>query len=121
MRIEQEFIIKDQEHLDALLTEWIDILGLNEWEIYAKFSMPPDSLARNNYNYVNKQSTIIIMPENCYDYVFAWDMEETLVHELLHLKLHVLDPHGDGIEYGIFHSKLEEMARALVKAKRKGK
>lgn len=124
----KEYIV-DEEELQELLTLWIPILSLDDWEIYVEFA-PIEEMDLNgglglgliNYIRTQKQATIKLMnisswlkykeEERC---PFSYDMEKVLVHELLHCNFSIT---YEGEQSTPSHTLLEEMARALVQAKR---
>jgi len=126
MRKEKAFYIRSQDELELLLEYWMCKLGLNNWEICVKFvrscSMP-DELGNVTYVLSSKQAVIKILRYEDYkeaNYDFEWDMEETLVHEILHLQFAKLSCNNeeDGAEYREMHSIIEDTARQLVNLKR---
>lgn len=51
-------------------------------------------------------------------YTITWDFERVLVHELLHLKFSLLDESGNDLQDRVVHQMIDDLARALVCAKR---
>lgn len=107
------------------LEEWVDRLGLQDWTIKFEDCVDPadmelaDSVGCTNYVESNKQARIqIIDPEFFGKRIAPFDFEETVVHELLHLKFSLLDESGNAIQDRIVHQLVEDMARALIDAKR---
>jgi hypothetical protein len=82
--------IDDQELL-RLCENWQKILRLQDWLIYVEVcraSDLPDGVAgHSKIDILKKRAVIAILDEGDYDPQSAWayDLEKTLVHELLHL------------------------------------
>lgn len=121
-----EYIIRDQEHLDELLEYWMQKLNMNDWEIYAhlnpKHEMDQD-LGRVSYLKSAKKAVVGILNFHEYkDKNYKWDQEKTLVHELMHVHLGILDTYDDNDENTIsgtvFHQLVESTAKILVSLKR---
>ena len=62
----------------------------------------------------------ILDPKYYGDRVVPFDREKTLVHELMHLKLCLLDTNDNDLQSRLVHQTIDDMARALVDAKRCG-
>lgn len=60
----------------------------------------------------------ILDPDEYGDRIVPFDMEKTLVHELLHLKFCLLGESGNDLQDRYVHQLIDDMARALVTAKR---
>lgn len=113
------------EMAQQLFEKWVAALGLQNWEIVfhwrtRSIDMPIcDSAGCVNYELSGMRAVIDIVAEEDYPKSeFPMDYERALVHELLHLKLAALDDSGDGVHDKAVHMLVEELARALVKAKR---
>ena len=123
----EEFYIRTQDELDQLLVYWMDMLNMQGWEIYATFK-DKETMGRNlgisRTEEVKKQALIIILRHDMYiDSNYKWDMEQTLVHELLHAYYGVFDTYGDvdsneTAEWNQFHQNIDSMAKTLVRLKR---
>ena len=127
MRIEKEVLLKTQFELDKCVTKWAEILKLNDWEIVIKFDDKLESKAIVNFYGQVKQAIIRLISVEEYEkrkFDFKWDMEETIVHELLHLKLESLMRTIPKSVYTIaeFHEEclIEELARVLLEQHRRG-
>lgn len=112
-----------------LLNEWVERLGLQEWRIKLKTDCKesemvlPGNAGCNEWTEANKTAVIEIMSKEEYgDRIIEWDFERILVHELLHLKFSLLDDSRftDGVTLSdrFVHQLIDDMARALVCAKR---
>jgi len=131
-----DYNIENPGELDDLLHYWIEVLGLNDWEIYVKF-VDLDKCSddcgcvfhgETTYLDIQKQATIIIMSWDSWeDYKkktggvpFGYDQEKTLVHELLHCAFcDIAVRNSDNNELDSkLHQILEMTARSLVRLKR---
>ena len=64
---------------------------------------------------------LLLDPMDYDDASFAQDMEQTLVHELMHLVLEVLTPENkESLEYVMLEQIVDSLATTLVKLKRGG-
>ena len=117
------------KRLSNKLQEWQERLGLTDWAISLHDCMPADEMPEENssgfaeFQEVNKTARIEIMdPDEYGDRVIPFDYERILVHELLHLKLCLIsETFGeDVLRERIAHQLIDDMARALVDAKRNG-
>lgn len=127
IRVEKEILLSTQFELDKCLIKWMDILKLNEWEIVIKFDNKIDSKAIINFYGEVKQAIIrLVEPEEYLrrKFDFKWDMEETIVHELLHIKLEgIMHTVPDNV-YNIaeYHEEclIEDLSRVIVEQHRRG-
>ena len=127
MRIEKEFILESYFELEKCLVKWMEILELNNWEIVIKFNDKLNSLAKNEFNGINKQAVISLLTYQEFverNFEFYWDMEETIVHELLHIKfvslMRSLGKVTDSIDYQE-ECLVEELARIMILQDRRNK
>lgn len=116
------------EH-ERLLQEWQNRLGLQDWYIILKTNCRPENMAMQDvegcttWTESTKSAWIDILDEQFFPEHAAarpYDFERTLVHELLHCKLSVLSDDETGVQYRIVHQLIDDLARALVDAKRNG-
>jgi len=110
-----------------LLVEWKIRLGLYDWHIklYPKCrpkDMELDDVAGEvHWQESNKTARINILKPKYYgNRVVPFDFEKTLVHELLHLKLCLVSDKVDVFQERYMHQIIDDLARALVDAKRSG-
>ena len=120
-----------KNEVTKLMAEWVDRLGLWDWRIDFAYSCEPDEVPLTDacgctsWQESTKTAMIRILDESYYgDRVIPFDFEEILVHELLHLKLCILD-YEDGDDMmnthsRVLHQVVDDLARALISAKRKG-
>ncbi|MCM3573295.1 hypothetical protein M3172_08815 [Mesobacillus subterraneus] len=86
-------VIFNDEQLQEKLKEWQKRLRLQDWIIEARIcrihELMPDSLANIHPTLEKKAALIKIMDPIDYDptFMLPYDMENSLVHELLHLHL----------------------------------
>lgn len=113
--------------LKASLGEWVRILHLEAWNIRAFIQRRrdmPDQQAQGytSYSFERRTAAILILdPMDYDDELFEQDMEQTLVHELMHLVLEVLTPENkESLEYAMLEQIVDSMATTLVKLKRGG-
>lgn len=117
----------DEQAAKKLLAKWVDLLGLRDWEIVFHWKEDPRRMAVEraagctSYNEVCRQAVIEIADPELYEREidldgFAYDYEETLVHELMHLKLSLLDDTKDKTQNRVVHILVDDLARALVRA-----
>lgn len=118
----------NKEKAKELLDEWKERLGLQEWTINLKINVPHSVMGNldgeTRFDVVMKCAKIKIVgeyyDEECW---LKYNFERILVHELLHLKLGVLDIYEDNLQYEEtvvehkVHQLIEDMAQALVMAK----
>lgn len=108
---------------DKLFKEWKKILNLEDWRIKFYPLEKQEDLGDKTYNALttweesNKTATIqILNPEEADQ---GFDYEETLVHELLHLKFCLLHNDINDFEGRYIHQLIDDIARAFVEVKRK--
>ena len=109
----------------SLLKEWQKRLYLQDWRIKLYTGCAPDEMAINDscgcvsWEESSKTACIQIMDPKYYGQrVAPYDFEKTLVHELMHLKTCLFYDDKDELRERIVHQTLDEIARALVEAKR---
>lgn len=112
------------EELEQLTQEWQKRLGLMDWNIHVTIEHDADMNNRAgevDWTLTLKQATIrLVDPQTIRkSLVFKYDLEQTLVHELLHLHSAPFDKFKSG---GLKETALEVMidktATALVELKR---
>lgn len=115
--------------MNDLLKEWVERLGLQDWRIKLKIDCKEsdmilkDCAGCTEWTESSKTARIEIMSEEEYgDRITEWDPERILVHELLHLKFSLWDDSRfndpDFMPDRHMHQLIDDMARALVCAKR---
>lgn len=111
----------------ALLAEWQERLGLQDWRIMLKPKCKPEEMELENvagcasWSEAVKTARIEILNPKYYgDRVIPFDWEKTLVHELLHLKTSLVSDEVPDLQVRVMHQMIDDLARALVSAKRSG-
>jgi hypothetical protein len=120
-----EGVILTQEELEQKLQEWQKRLRLQDWNIDVKIKRARDILdgcqAEVNWVLTKKMAIISIMDPFDYpsDSMEPQDMEDSLVHELLHLHLAPISNYGNDDNYQIFEEQaIESIASGLIAAYR---
>lgn len=120
--------IYTEEQLQERLRYWQEKLRLQDWIIEVKIrrgrDMIQDSVACVNWTLSKKMATISILDQVDYDPSLIWirDMENDLVHELLHLHFAPISDHfSSGNEiYNTFEEQtIESIASGLIALERK--
>ncbi len=113
--------------MSELLKEWQDRLFLQNWKIVLRDNCKPDDMMRKeswgdcDVDEVNEAALIEIADPTCFvEKILPFDYEKVLVHELLHIKFTLLDGYDNDLQNRYVHVLIDEMARALVDAKRSG-
>lgn len=118
-----------QEKAQALFDKWVRILRLFDWDIRFHWKVHPaelaaaDSAGCTSLNWVCKQAVVEIADPEKYKMdmpEFEFDYEYILVHELMHLKMSLIDRNNqdDDILGAVVHQLVDEMAKSLVMASR---
>lgn len=113
--------------MQEMMKEWQNRLGLQDWRIKLNVDCAPHQMADegcegcSTFEESTKTARIDILDPKYYgDRVVPFDREKTLVHELMHLKLCLLDTNDNDLQSRLVHQTIDDMARALVDAKRCG-
>lgn len=111
--------------MNKLLKEWQNTLGLQDWQIVLETDCSPNDMelkdvqGETNYDEVNKCAIIRIINEKDYGKrILPFDKEKVLVHELLHIKFWLIQETENHTQNRLVHQLIDDMARALVSAKR---
>jgi len=116
---ETECILSEQQIKDKL-QYWKAILGLENWEIKILLKrqrdMKPDTQANVSWVIQKASATIAMVCNEDYDScLWPRDMEQSLVHELLHVKCSVFDSFEDGTLQDVMHEQyIDSMAKIIV-------
>jgi len=113
-----------EQHLVELCRKWQRILRLQDWDIKVQVSYDLGSYQAESCYKLPKRMAIIkvIHPDAYQERNFLWpqDMEESLVHELLHLHLAAWQADDERtMEWVAKEQAIEAIARALVELDRK--
>ena len=116
--------MEDTSMQDKLLY-WQRVLGLTDWRIKLKTDCFMSELILQNaageteWSETIKTAYIrIISAEEYGERIVPFNPEKTLVHELLHLKFCLLGESGNNLQDRYIHQLIDDVARALVEAKR---
>lgn len=108
-----------------LLKEWQERLSMQDWRIELQVGCRPDEMGVDDssgcvqWQESSKTALVqIIDPKYYGERVVPYDFEKTLVHELMHLKTCLFYDSDDTLRERIVHMALDDIARALVDAKR---
>lgn len=111
-----------------LLKEWQHRLCLDDWHIVLSDNCSPSDMVlkevsgETEWDEVNKCAVIRIIDKKDYgDRILPFDKEKILVHELLHIKLWLIQGSDNEVQNRYIHHLIDEMACALVNAKRRDK
>ena len=111
----------------SLLNEWQKRLSLQDWTIKLYTECTPDDMSIDDssgcvhWQESTKTACIQILDPKFYgDRVVPFDLEKTLVHELMHLKMCMLYKKDGSLRERIVHQLIDDLSRALVDAKRAG-
>ena len=118
-----------EEKAASLFVKWVKILRLEDWDIHFYWRVHPaemaiaDSAGCTRLNWVCKQAVIEIADPEKYKMDmpgFDFDYEFILLHELMHLKLSLVDRNiqDDSMLGAVVHQLVDEMAKVLIKANR---
>lgn len=102
--------------LKNLCNEWQALLGLAHWSIDVRVVRGAeigDNRGQTDYTPVSEAAVMRLKDPVDYHGFFPCDLEEKIVHELLHLIFDNIAAEGDAYE-----QVLDRTARALVKLKR---
>lgn len=107
---------------------WRDKLKLNDWDICFKYNVPYDEMniedacGCTSWNEVGKSALIqILKPDQYGDRIVPFDVEKTIVHELLHIKMCLAVVETDEIQKRVVHQLIDELAKTMVNARRENK
>lgn len=113
-------IFKNDEELHEKLIEWQKRLRLQDWVVKVKIARNKDVAEKSqghcNWVIQKKMATIIILDPLDYpdDTMHPQDMEQTLVHELLHLHFAPFDDEVDTPKEIAIEQATDCIAYALV-------
>ena len=107
-----------------LLHNWQNRLGLTDWAIELQDNAIPADFINTEcegeveYKESTKTAIIRIIRPDCYgEKVKPFNFERILIHELLHLKLALLDDSGNALQDRLVHQLIDDLARAFVPIK----
>ncbi len=115
--------IFSSDELNKLLVEWQKRLKLGDWNIRLikcrANKMTENCLGEVNYELSNLTAVIHLLDEIDYpSELFSYDMEQVLVHELLHLVFATVTPDDVGsLKHTLFEQSIEKMANVFIEFK----
>src|SRR5690625_2812996 len=121
-------VIFNKEQLEQKLKYWQSKLRLNDWKINAQITRDKDMSQRDRlgeveYNIYKKEAFIRILDPVDYDDYGKQDMENTLVHELLHIHFSGICYHfgkNDDVYNVLEEQAIESITSGLISLERKG-
>jgi hypothetical protein len=116
-------VICTLEELSSLCAEWQERLRLQDWDIRLKIQRGREMHYDNNDGECRripelKIAYVYLNDPVDYDGHWPYDMEVTLVHELMHIHWNYCISDRDSAEYHLMEAAIECTAQALVTAKR---
>ena len=112
----------------ALLTEWLDRLGMRDWAVMLQSDVDPSDMSIQNalgctsWEESTKSAVIqIVNPAKLEGLTREFDYEQILVHEILHLKTSLLSSREeeDTLSDRVLHQIVDDLARAMIDLKHK--
>ena len=116
-------IAQDDKALSQWCRWWRDALGLSDWTLdvcYARFYAMDNAYGRTTIKTCLKYAAIQLKPSlDAEDFDANFDIEQTLVHELLHIKLwHHGHQDIDSLEGTMAEQTIDTLAWSLVNLRR---
>lgn len=111
------------EEKERLADYWAKRLQLDDWDIKFNLNASRNQLGEGivgeaRLNEVTKRAAILVLKKEDFDdweCAFTFDFECVLVHELLHLKLCLIESDPDNeLRNRVVHQLLDDLAKALV-------
>lgn len=123
MRLTKRKLEEFRERCYKIIATWKPRLGLSDWQIELQVEKEPrgSTIAWTIYDWTMKKATVgVTAAILTHKYDFEVDVEESLVHELLHLVLAPVAPDADedDLVFSTFEQILNTLARALVELSR---
>lgn len=119
-------IRKANKRENQVFKEWKNRLGLQDWRIKLYVDCAPEEMTLDDVvgctewqESIKAAKIEILSPKHYEDRVIPFDIEKTLVHELLHLKTSLISSNVGELQERITHQLIDDLARAFVDAKRK--
>jgi hypothetical protein len=121
-------VIYELDELQECCDKWVRILKLNNWDIMLSIERGKNFDDMDNCGEVVHIMTLGVAvikilhpddwPDDC---AWEYDMEKTLVHELLHLHFVSFEPQDkDSLNYTMWERTIETLAKILVDLERAG-
>ena len=106
-----------------MLDKWLKRLGLQDWTVALQSDCRPDEMTNagvsgeTEYTEEIKCAYVRILDEKYYGArIKPFCYEQTLIHELLHLKFALLDNSDNDIHDRLLHQCIDDLATALYLA-----
>lgn len=109
---------------EKMLDKWLKRLGLQDWTVALQSNCKPDEMESTGvgeaeYEEEIKCAYVRILDEKYYGKrIKPYCYEQTLIHELLHLKFALLDNSGNDVHDRLLHQCIDDLATALYLAER---
>ena len=116
-------IAQDDKALAQWGRWWRDALGLSDWTLdvcYSRFYAMDNAYGRTTIKTCLKYAAVQLKPSlDAEDFDANFDIEQTLVHELLHIKLwHHGHPDFESLEGTMAEQTIDTLAWSLVNLRR---
>lgn len=117
-----------QRKAEALIAEWQKILRLQDWAIVVEVPEAPLPEEKGGgqgycefYSQINQAHIWLCHPRfKPRRTTNLWDLEVTVVHELLHIKFHMMPLNISKAHMDAFESAIDTTAQSFVALKRAG-
>lgn len=113
---------------ERLFDYWREKLVLTDWTIKFEANVDPEDMVVDeasgctSWQESTKTAHIQILNKDRYkNRVAPFDVEQTIVHELLHLKLTFLSSECDQLQERVVHQLIDDLAKSFVNARRDNK
>lgn len=117
----------DRPDLDALLAYWQPVLGLTSWAVCVIYARQSDPILYDDHMFYSgrcemvrqrQQADITILEPGDQTSRRGADVEQTLVHELLHLHFDAVSPEKGTEQHIQFEIAINALALGFVRVKR---
>ena len=117
-------LIFSREELEKLCREWQGILRLNDWDITILIDRKYNFELTNVWGeckafLCDKEAFIRIIDPIDINSLFRFDMEELLIHELLHCHFKPFEAEDGTLEDKLQEQVIQTLAKSLLNLKRK--
>ena len=106
--------------MQKIMKYWQDKLGLNDWVIVLRDDCPvsdfetDDAEGETSWNSVSKTAVIKLITINEYgERIVPYIKEQTLIHELLHIKFSLLWENNSDLQNALLHQYIDDLAKTL--------
>lgn len=105
---------------ERALSYWQNRLHLSDWIIKLRLHCAPEDMNNDNvsgevtWTECHKTAVILILDERYYgERILPYDADDTLIHELLHLKFCLLGENGNDVHERVLHQVICDLAAAF--------